>query len=130
MSEIFCPSCRLEQPTSHTYCARCGTRLPVELVQQPTKTARFFAGVKVADTDSEHAFLRVSHYRVTETLRAAEGEIDVPVEHVRFSVWANDRAHCVISLPASEARSLASFLDAELGGAQPPQERKALDNLA
>ncbi len=114
MSEIFCPSCRLQQPTTHTFCAQCGARLPIELVAPPAKMARFFAGVKVADADPEQGFLRVSHYRATERLHSGDTRLDVPTEHVRFSVWADNQAQCVISLPVSEARSLVSFLETEL----------------
>ncbi len=114
MSEIFCPSCRLQQPTTYTYCARCGGSLPRHLVDPRQKTARFFAGVKVADRDPEQGFLRVTHYRSTTRLGASAETIDVPTEHVRFSVWVNDSARCVISLPTSEARELARFLEEEL----------------
>ncbi len=114
MSDIFCPSCRLQQPTTHTYCARCGARLPTDLVDIRSKAMRFFAGVKVADSDPEHGFLRVSHYRATELLHGGEEPVEVPSEHVRFSVWVDDTARCVISLPISEARELVAFLDSEL----------------
>lgn len=114
MGEIFCPACRLQQPTSHTYCARCGAVLPTELVTEARKSARFFAGVKVAEGDPEAGYLRASHYRATERLEGGEAAVEVPSEHVRFSVWVDDRAQCVISLPISEARELTSFLDNEL----------------
>lgn len=64
-----------------------------------SKTARFFAGLRVDDEDPENAFLRVSSYRLGN--------------HVRFSVWVGDRARCVVSIPESEARELAAFLTAE-----------------
>ena len=111
---IFCPNCRLEQPTSHTYCARCGVELPTDLLAEPRKSARFFAGVKVLDGDPDAGYLRVSHYRGIERLHGGEVAMEVPSEHMRFSVWAGDRARCVISLAISEARELASFLDNEL----------------
>jgi hypothetical protein len=114
VSDIFCPNCRLQQPTSHTYCARCGAALPLELVGERRKSARFFAGVKILEEDPEQGFLRVSHYRATERLHGGDAAIDVPNEHVRFSVWVEDRAQCVISLPVSEARELAVFLNSEL----------------
>lgn len=114
MNDIFCPSCRLLQPTSHTYCARCGTALPTDLLDTRAKVGRFFAGVKVADSDPEHGFLRVSHYRATEVLRGGVDPVEVPSEHVRFSVWVDDAARCVISLPISEARELVKFLESEL----------------
>ncbi len=63
-----------------------------------SKTARFFAGLRVDDADPEDAFLRVTRYGST---------------HVRFSVWVGDRARCVISIPESEARELAAFLVTE-----------------
>ncbi|MDQ4125348.1 MAG: hypothetical protein M3134_07095 [Actinomycetota bacterium] len=66
-----------------------------------SKTARFFAGLRVADEDPDDAFLRVTSYR--------DGH------HVRFSVWIGDRAHCVVSIPEAEARELAAFLAVETG---------------
>ncbi|HEX2195382.1 MAG TPA: hypothetical protein VHJ76_00530 [Actinomycetota bacterium] len=114
MSEIFCPSCRLEQPLEHRYCVRCGTTLPVTLLQvTPAKTARFFAGVRVDGDDPENAFLRVTSYRRAQLIEAPEGSVEVAGRHVRFSVWVDDRARCVISIPESEARELATFLAAE-----------------
>lgn len=114
MTEIFCPSCRLQQPLTHTYCARCGTSLPTDLLGGRRKSARFFAGVKVLEEDPEQGFLRVSYYSTTERLHGGDAPVDVPSEHVRFSVWVEDRARCVISLPISEARELVHFLNTEL----------------
>ncbi|HYP22318.1 MAG TPA: hypothetical protein VEV43_01985 [Actinomycetota bacterium] len=78
-----------------------------------SKTARFFAGLRVADEDPADAFLRVTSYRGAEVIEAPEGTVEVPANHVRFSVWVGDRAHCVVSIPESEARELAAFLTAE-----------------
>lgn len=64
-----------------------------------SKTARFFAGLRVADEDPADAFLRVTSYR--------DGH------HVRFSVWVGDSARCVVSISEAEARELAAFLAAE-----------------
>ncbi len=126
MTQIFCPMCRLQQPTTHTYCARCGAELPLDLVDRPQKRARFFAGVKVLEEDPEDGYLRVSHYRATERLHGGGAAVEVVSEHVRFSVWVVDRAKCVISLPASEARELVAFLDAELRKDADPVTAKAL----
>lgn len=78
------------------------------------KSARFFAGVKVAPADPENAYLRVSCYQANERLETAEGSVEVPGNHVRFSVWWRDEARCVMSISESEARDLASFLTSEL----------------
>lgn len=83
-----------------------------------SKTARFFAGFRAADEDPEEAYLRVTSYRGAEVLEAPEGAVEVPANHVRFSVWVGDRARCVVSIPQSEARELAAFLAAEM---QTPQ---------
>jgi hypothetical protein len=120
MTAMFCPSCRLKQPTNHRFCARCGSDLPSELVTARAKTARFFAGVKVAAQDPTGGYLRVSHYSGTERLEEAGASLDVATEHVRFSVWVDDRATCVISLPASEARALSEFLREEFAGHTEP----------
>jgi hypothetical protein len=79
------------------------------------KSARFFAGVKVSPDDPENAYLRVSCYQTNERLEAPEGSVEVPGNHVRFSVWWRDEARCVMSISESEARELASFLTTELG---------------
>ena len=119
MSEIFCPSCRLEQPVEHTYCVRCGATLPVSLLRtQPPKSARFFAGVRVDGDDPENAFLRVTSYRRDQVIEAPEGSVEIAGNHVRFSVWVDDRARCVISIPESEARELVAFLGTELRATQ------------
>ena len=110
MDAIFCPTCRLRQPVEHTYCARCGCRLPVDLIEPPAKEVRFFAGVKVAPNDPEHAFLRVSCYRKDQTIESPEGSVTIPGHHVRFSIWIDDSARCVVSIPETEARAMASFI--------------------
>ncbi|MDQ3952844.1 MAG: hypothetical protein M3279_07790 [Actinomycetota bacterium] len=84
-----------------------------------SKTARFFAGLRVDDDDPENAFLRVTSYRDSEVLDAPEGSVEVPANHVRFSVWVGDRARCVVSIPESEARELAAFLASETHTALP-----------
>lgn len=117
---IFCPSCRLEQPADHTFCVACGESLPAHLLgRDPAKSARFFAGVRVDGEDPENAFLRVTSYRRSQVLEAPEGTVEIAGNHVRFSVWVDDRARCVISIPESEARELVTFLAAELRARQP-----------
>ena len=117
---MFCPSCRLEQPVEHAYCVRCGTALPAHLLDaRPAKSALFFAGLRVDGSDPENAFLRVSSYRNSQVLEAPEGSVRIAGNHVRFSVWVDDRARCVVSIPESEARELAAFLTAETRTAQP-----------
>ena len=111
MDAIFCPSCRLRQPVSHSFCARCGSALPVHLMEDDkAKEARFFAGIKVAPNDPEHAFLRVSCYRKDQTFESPSGSVRIPGHHVRFSIWVEDEARCVLSIPESEARDMARFV--------------------
>ncbi len=115
MERIFCPSCRLQQPIDHAYCVRCGHGLPTHLLEQaPVKRARFFAGVKVSDRDSANAFLRVSCYLKEQTFSTPEGSVVIPGHHVRFSIWNGEQAQCVLSIPETEARSLAHFIEEEL----------------
>jgi hypothetical protein len=112
---MFCPSCRLEQPTDHVYCVRCGANLPSSLLRgQGGKRTQWFAGVKVAPGDAENAYLRVSHYSKEQRFEAAEGSVTLPGHHVRFSVWVGDEARCVMSISETEGRGLASFLTEEL----------------
>ena len=122
MDRIFCPACRLRQPTSHAYCARCGGTLPTELIESPAKTVRYFAGVKVGPSDPENAFLKASCYLRDRLIESDEGSVVVPGHHVRFSVWVDDEARCVLSIPESEAKDLASFLTESLGIAPPVRE--------
>ena len=113
--QLFCPQCRLEQPRSHIYCLRCGHELPRELLASETaKRTRFFAGVKIGEGDHDHAFLRVSCYLKEQLFESPEGSVTIPGHHVRFSVWVGDEARCVLSLPETEAVSLASFIRDEL----------------
>jgi len=113
--QLFCPHCRLEQPRTHAYCLRCGHELPRELLaQEAPKRTRFFAGVKVNDGDPDHAFLRVSCYLKEQLFESPEGSVTIPGHHVRFSVWVGDEARCVLSLPETEALSLAGFIRDEL----------------
>lgn len=117
MQDIFCPQCRLAQPTTHAFCVRCGSVLPSQLLagEERTKTARFFAGIKVSDGDPEGAFLRVTCYRKEQVFESPEGSVRIPGRHVRFSVWVGSEARCVMSIPESEARDLASFVSQQLG---------------
>jgi hypothetical protein len=118
--EIFCPQCRLQQPTTFRFCVRCGGLLPTSLLDSgASKVWRFFAGVKVGDGDPEDGYLRVSRYRRDVTIESREGSVVIPGEHVRFSIWSGEKALCVLSLPESEARELVSFLASELGAAEP-----------
>ncbi len=120
MEQIFCPQCRLRQPTEHRYCARCGVALPVHLLDElPHKRARFFAGIKVSDSDPDAGFLRVSCYLREQTFETPEGSVTIPGRHVRFSVWEKERALCVLSIPEAEARELAGFIAEELSQLQP-----------
>ena len=112
MNEVYCPDCRFKQPSEHKFCYRCGRALPVDLVENvPSKLARFFAGVKIDDGDPENAYLRVSCYRKEQTFESAEGSVMIPGRHVRFSIWVKDQAKCVLSIPETEARDLAHFID-------------------
>ena len=116
VQDMFCPSCRLQQPTHHRFCVRCGISLPGHLLEQgAAKRARYFAGVKVSEDDPEGAFLRVSCYLKEQVFSSTEGTVTIPGHHVRFSVWVGNEARCVVSIPESEARDLAKFIANELG---------------
>jgi hypothetical protein len=41
--------------------------------------------------------------------------VALPGHHIRFSVWSDTEARCVISLPETEARALLDFVASELG---------------
>jgi hypothetical protein len=114
MESIHCPDCGLGQPLEHHFCVRCGHTLPTRLLRQQGKQARFFAGVRVDESDPEQGYLRVSCYGQDETIESSGATVTVPVRHVRFSVWVDDTARCVLSIPASEAKELVRFLNEEL----------------
>lgn len=115
MQRIHCPQCGLQQPTEHLFCVRCGRSLPSHLLETGhAKRARFFAGTKVDERDPEGGFLRVSCYRKDQTFESAEGSVLIPGHHVRFSIWICDEARCVLSIPETEARDLARFLEDQL----------------
>jgi hypothetical protein len=109
----------LQQALEHRFCARCGAALPRHLLErppEPAKSFRLFAGVKIDERDPDGAYLRVSCYKRDQTFATEEGSVTIPGHHVRFSVWIDNAAVCVISLPETEARELAGFLGAELDG--------------
>jgi hypothetical protein len=116
VEHIFCPRCRLRQPSDHAFCVRCGASLPAFLLRAASpKAVRFFAGIKVSDGDPEGAFLRVSSYRRDQVIESPEGSVTIPGHHVRFSIWIGEEARCVVSIPETEARELVRFLTGELG---------------
>ena len=111
MDELFCPKCRLQQPVEHHWCVACGEALPSHLIAASAqKVARFFAGIKVGDDDPEDGYLRVSCYNRNNTIESAEGSVSMPTNHVRVSMWVDSQARCVMSLPSSEAREMATFI--------------------
>ncbi len=112
---MYCPSCGLRQPLEHRFCVSCGSRLPRELLRLPgPKITRWFSGLPIHPDDSLTAMLRVSRYLDEFEIETDEGSVRVPSHHVRFSVWVEDRATCVVFIPDSEARGLADFLLAEV----------------
>ena len=111
MDELFCPMCRLRQPLDHRWCVACGEALPSHLIaERAEKVARFFAGIKVGDDDPENGYLRVSCYNRDHTIQSPEGSVSMPGSHVRVSMWVDSQARCVMSLPSSEAREMATFI--------------------
>ena len=117
MQDIYCPQCRLSQPSGHLYCVRCGASLPSHLLGDDgrTKAVRYFPGIRVSEGDPEGAFLRVTCYLKEQLFRSAEGTVKIPGRHVRFSFWVGNEARCVMSIPESEARDLAAFVVEQLG---------------
>jgi hypothetical protein len=123
---MYCPSCGLMQSLEHRFCASCGTRLPHDLSRtRGPKVTRWFAGIPVHPDDSAAAMLRVSRYLDEFEIETGDGSVRVPSHHVRFSVWLEDHATCAVSIPDSEARSLADFLLAEVEDRQDRRVRDA-----
>lgn len=122
MDNIFCPMCRLHQPTEHAFCVSCGAALPSHLVTGPSKVARFFAGIKIGNDDVESGYLRVSCYRKDHRIDTPEGSVRMDGAHVRVSMWVDNEARCVMSLPESEAREMATFVLGQVGRLEPTME--------
>lgn len=119
MEELFCPKCRLQQPVDHRWCIACGEALPSHLItERSQKVARFFAGIKVGDDDPENGYLRVSCYNLEQRIESPEGSVTIPGSHVRVSMWVDNEARCVMSLPSSEAREMATFILAQVDANQ------------
>ena len=125
MTQIYCPLCRLEQPSEHRYCLGCGISLPTHLLEEASsKRVRMFPGVKVQQGDLDAGFLRVSCYLKEQRFDAPEGTITFAGRHVRFSVWDGTSARCVLSVPESEARALAGFILSETALLRSRSERE------
>jgi hypothetical protein len=121
MDQLFCPQCRLQQPVTHAFCLSCGESLPSHLVAgRSEKVARFFAGIKVGEGDPENGYLRVSCYQRDQRIESSEGSVSLRGSHVRVSMWVDNEARCVMSLPASEAREMATFIFSEVGHNRDP----------
>jgi hypothetical protein len=113
----------LGQPREHEYCVSCGTRLPGELLPvRAPKVTRWFWSLPIAPGDPDSAALRVTRYLEEIEIATHDGTTLVPSQHVRFSIWVDDRAVCAISIPDDEAEELASFLRAAVpNGESDPQ---------
>jgi hypothetical protein len=74
------------------------------------KVSRWFWTIPIAPGDPLHAAVRVSRYLEEIELSSAEGSVKVPSNHVRISVWIDDRAVCAVSIPEDEADRLGEFL--------------------
>ena len=114
MHRIYCHQSRFHQSAEHRFCPRCGGSLPQLEDDGPPKRSRWFAGTRISEGDPEGAFLRVTSYRKEQVLSAPECSVTVPGNHVRFSIWVDEAARCVLSIPEGEARDLAAFLTDEL----------------
>ena len=113
---MYCPRCGLGQPIDHRFCAACGTRLPSELLPPDApKVSRGFPSVPVHPEDRPETMLRVSRYLKEFEIQTEDGSVNIPAHHVRFSIWAGDRALCAVSIPDHEAKTLAGFLAALVG---------------
>jgi hypothetical protein len=108
---MYCPRCGLGQPVDHRFCVACGTVLPRHLIERRgPKLSRWFPSIPVSPVDPIQGALRVTRYVDEFDIETAEGSVRVPSHHVRFSIWADDRALCAMSIPDDEAGKLADFL--------------------
>ena len=108
---MFCPRCGLRAPSDHRFCASCGAALPRQhLKRRGPKLSRWFWAIPISREDPADCALRVSRYLAEYEISTAEGSVLIPSDHVRFSIWVDDRAVAALSLPESEAESLAEFL--------------------
>jgi hypothetical protein len=108
---MYCPRCGLRQPHQHRFCVSCGIALPRHLLERASpKVSRWFPSIPVSPLDPLQGALRVTRYLEEFEMETAEGSVRVPSQHVRFSLWADDRALCALSIPDDEAGELAGFL--------------------
>jgi hypothetical protein len=121
---MVCPLCSTRQQEESPHCTSCGGRLPRAAIRRRgLKVSRWFAGIPVAPGDPAVAALRVSRYDEEVELRTDDGSVTVPSHHVRFPIWVDGRAACVMSIPEEESERLAEFLAGraqQAGGGQPP----------
>ena len=112
---MYCPQCGLRQPNTHRFCMSCGHRFPTEppRIRRP-KATRLYRSLPIVPADDPGAILRVSRYLEQFTIYTEDGSVQVPSQHVRFSIWQEDQCLCALSIPDDEAQSLAEFLQAEV----------------
>lgn len=123
---MFCPQCGLKQPADHHFCVSCGARIPRELLRRPgPKVSRWFWTIPVAPDDPPQAALRASRYLEEVEIATEDGSVRVPSNHVRISVWIDDRAVIAVSIPDDEAEKLAEFLLAWTPNEAPPGGHEA-----
>jgi hypothetical protein len=108
---VHCPECGWGQEDAHRFCVSCGTRMPLTLpAGQLPKVTQMFLGLPTHAADPPSPVLRASHYLRDIDFAAPEGIVRVPGDHVRISIWPDDRPVCAMSLSLDEAARLGRFL--------------------
>ena len=79
------------------------------MLAQAPKVSRWFLGLPIAPGDPDVGALRVTRYLEEYELQTNEGSVRVPNHHVRFSIWVDDHATCVLSISDDEASSWRAF---------------------
>ena len=82
--------------------------------------SKWFWALPVAPGDPPQSALRVSCYLEEFELESGGETVNVPRDHVRFSIWIDDQAVCAVSIPNQEAERLVEFLQAWLPHAIEP----------
>ena len=108
---MYCPACGTRQEDTHRFCVACGARLPPKLApDRLPKVTQMFLGIPTSATDPPSPVLRASHYLREIEFASPEGTVRIPGDHVRISIWPDDRPVCAMSLSHDEAARLGRFL--------------------
>lgn len=80
-----------------------------------TKSSSLFAAIRPTESTKDEVYVKASCY-VHDLTKSEDRNRD----HVRLSLWSDNEAQLVISMPLDEARRLASFILEHTHGTNAP----------